>query len=67
MIVNLGFFLETKHLFVKVPLKDDPNFASVNVRELTMLTKVLPQMQKYLDEKCTGFFRYLDYLKTLII
>ena len=48
---------ETKHLFAKVPLKDDPNFASVNVRELIMLTKVLPQLQAYLDSECMGFFR----------
>ena len=48
---------DTKHLFAKVPLKDDPNFASVNIRELVMLTKVLPQMQNYLDEECQGFFR----------
>ena len=48
---------ETKHLFAKVPLKDDPNFASVNVREQIMLTKVLPQMQAYLDQECEGFFR----------
>ena len=43
--------------FLKVPLKDDPNFASVNVRELIMLTKVLPQLQEYLDTECDGFFR----------
>ena len=46
-----------KHLFAKVPLKDDPNFASVNEREKVMLTTVLPQMQEYLDTECEGFFR----------
>jgi hypothetical protein len=30
---------------VKVPLKDDPTFASVNVRELVMFTDVLPKLQ----------------------
>ena len=44
-------------MFVKVPLKDDPNFASVNIRELIMLTKVLPQLQDFLDSDCDGFFR----------
>ena len=48
---------QTKHLFAKVPLKDDPNFASVNIRELIMLTKVLPQLQDYLDAECQGFWR----------
>ena len=48
---------QTKHLFAKVPLKDDPNFASVNEREKVMLTTVLPQMQEYLDTECEGFFR----------
>ena len=46
--------LQTKHMFAKVPLKDDPNFASVNIRELVMLTTVLPQMQAYLDSECEG-------------
>ena len=41
-------------MFAKVPLKDDPNFASVNIRELVMLTTVLPQMQAYLDSECEG-------------
>ena len=36
---------ETKSIFVKVPLKDDPTFASVNVRELVMFTDVLPKLQ----------------------
>ena len=36
---------ETKNIFVKVPLKDDPTFASVNVRELVMFTDVLPKLQ----------------------
>ena len=49
--------MQTKHMFAKVPLKDDPNFASVNVRELVMLTTVLPQMQAYLDSECEGFFK----------
>ena len=49
--------LQTKHMFAKVPLKDDPNFASVNIRELVMLTTVLPQMQAYLDSECEGFFK----------
>ena len=44
-------------MFAKVPLKDDPNFASVNIRELVMLTTVLPQMQAYLDSECEGFFK----------
>ena len=36
---------ESKSIFVKVPLKDDPTFASVNVRELVMFTDVLPKLQ----------------------
>ena len=36
---------ETKSIFVKVPLKDDPTFASVNVREPAMFTDVLPKLQ----------------------
>ena len=46
----------TKSIFVKVPLKDEPTFASVNVRELVMFTDVLPKLSTYLDEKCDGFF-----------
>ena len=54
---NYDSFLKIALYFLKVPLKDDPNFASVNVRELIMLTKVLPQLQEYLDTECDGFFR----------
>ena len=55
MVIEI--FHKFPYLFPKVPLKDDPNFASVNVRELIMLTKVLPQLQEYLDTECDGFFR----------
>uniref|UniRef100_A0A0K2T6X4 CHK kinase-like domain-containing protein n=1 Tax=Lepeophtheirus salmonis TaxID=72036 RepID=A0A0K2T6X4_LEPSM len=44
---------ETKErsIFVKVPLKD-PNFVSVNVRELVMLKEVLPKLQCFVDKNC---------------
>jgi hypothetical protein len=32
-------------LFVKVPLRGDPLYTSVNARELCMLTQVLPKLQ----------------------
>ena len=44
-------------VFVKVPLKDEPMYESVNVRELVMFRDVLPKLQAFLDEKCEGFFR----------
>ncbi len=47
----------SKSLFVKVPLKDEPQFESVNRRELVMFTDVLPRLQTFLDEHCEGFFR----------
>ena len=56
---------ETKSIFVKVPLKDDPTFASVNVRELVMFTDVLPKLQvsekdkNILVEKSI-FWKYLE-------
>ncbi|CAM6053922.1 unnamed protein product [Sphagnum tenellum] len=46
-----------KSIFVKVPLKDEPAYRNVNIREATMLREVLPQLQSFLDEKCDGFFR----------
>ena len=44
-------------LFVKVPLKGDQLFETVNKRELIMFRDVLPKLQTFLDEECKGFFR----------
>ena len=44
-------------VFVKVPLRDQPQFASVNVREAAMLKEVLPKLKEFLDSSCQGFFK----------
>lgn len=52
-----GDEVKRKSLFVKVPLKNEPQFESVNRRELVMFNDVLPKLQGFLDEKCEGFFQ----------
>merc|ERR1711892_298310 len=49
---------EKKSIFVKIPLigEASKNFKQVNVREYEMFTNVLPELQKYLEETCDGFF-----------
>ena len=56
---------ESKSIFVKVPLKDDPTFASVNVRELVMFTDVLPKLQ--VNNKLMLICIYDDVVYTQLI
>ena len=45
-----------KSLFVKVPLSGPAAvaFKSVNVREHSMLGQVLPELQTFIENHCTG-------------
>lgn len=45
-----------KSIFVKVPLSGPAavNFKSVNVREHSMLGQVLPELQTFIENNCTG-------------
>ena len=48
-----------KSLFVKVPLVGPAaqSFKAVNVREECMLTRVLPQLQTFIQQHCTDVLR----------
>ena len=60
-IVDVKYVLDKaeqaeKSLFVKVPLSGPSavTFKSVNVREHSMLGQVLPELQTFIENHCTG-------------
>eukprot|EP00091_Calanus_sinicus_P024535 TRINITY_DN8859_c0_g1_i1.p1 TRINITY_DN8859_c0_g1~~TRINITY_DN8859_c0_g1_i1.p1 ORF type:complete len:144 (-),score=27.67 TRINITY_DN8859_c0_g1_i1:9-440(-) len=60
-IIDIDFTVDNKDeqrksIFLKVPLTGPSaqNFKAVNVRENSMLGQVLPKLQHFIDENCTG-------------